>query len=259
MTDAGLFKTTDAGANWTAVNAGLPQWRPLVSILEIDPQDTNTLYAVDPCCPNPFKSTNGGAYWTAVYDAARGARLYARDLAIDPRNPRTLYAAGSFIQAGSGPEWGTGVFKSTNGGINWSGVSSGLPVSTRDQSVLVTTLAIDPQNPGTIYAGIGRQGFQARGSGIFKTTNGGTSWSWLNSGLPNYVTALAIDPQNPSTIYAGSGSGVFRSTDGGANWNAVNSGLTTLSVSTLAIDRQNPGTVYAGAADGGVFAITFVP
>jgi photosystem II stability/assembly factor-like uncharacterized protein len=116
---------------------------------------------------------------------------------------------------------------------------------------------IDPHNPSTVYAA----NFYS-GGGVFKSTDGGSSWSGVNSGLParQYYApvALAIDPKNPSTLYAGTWDGVFRTTDGGANWIAVNTGLTTLAVITLAVDPQNPSTVYAGTS-GGLFAITFVP
>jgi photosystem II stability/assembly factor-like uncharacterized protein len=109
-------------------------------------------------------------------------------------------------------------------------------------------LAIDPQNPGTVYAGTS--------GGVFKTTNGGTSWNVSNSGLPTgYIArALVVDPQDPNTIYAGGACGaygpcgIFKSTDGGANWHPINSGLenTVIVVESLAIDPQNSSTLYAG-------------
>src|SRR5262252_6388271 len=109
-------------------------------------------------------------------------------------------------------------------------------------------LAIDPQHPGTVYAGTS--------GGVFKTTNGGTSWNAANSGLPaGYIArALVIDPQNPNTVYAGGACGpygpcgIFKSTDGGSNWRPINSGLesTVIVVESLAIDPQNSSTLYAG-------------
>jgi photosystem II stability/assembly factor-like uncharacterized protein len=72
-----------------------------------------------------------------------------------------------------------------------------------NSGLTVSTLAVDPQNPRTVYAG-------TYGRGVFKTTDGGTSWSAVNSGLTTLsVNSLAIDPQNPNTIYAGTGGGVF--------------------------------------------------
>jgi photosystem II stability/assembly factor-like uncharacterized protein len=117
----------------------------------------------------------------------------------------------------------------------------------------VSALAIDPTTPTTVYAG-------TSGGGVFKSTDGGNSWSAANVGLTALdVRALAIDPQNPTTLYAGtyssagiSGDTVFKSTDGGASWNRVGMfgssewwvslGATT---QALAIDPQNPTVLYA--------------
>ncbi|MDP9337564.1 MAG: hypothetical protein M3P45_01710, partial [Acidobacteriota bacterium] len=124
-----------------------------------------------------------------------------------------------------------------------------------DLSAPVGVLAVDPQRPDTLYAG---------GSvGVLKSTDGGTSWYAVNSGLPGLpdvygVRALVIDPQNSTTLYAAIAGKVFRSTDGAATWSEVTSGLTTLSVTALAIDPSN-STVYAGTYGGGMFAITFAP
>ena len=85
----------------------------------------------------------------------------------------------------------------------------------------IYALAINPQTPDTLYAG-------TYGGGVFKSTNGGTNWTAINTGLTNTnVCALAIDPQTPETLYAGTdGGGVFKSTNGGTNWTAMNTGLT---------------------------------
>jgi photosystem II stability/assembly factor-like uncharacterized protein len=260
-TDTGIFKTTDAGATWTAVNAGLPNGpygHLSVSILEIDPQNGGTIYAVDPCCQNIFKSTDGGATWAGVLalDASglvvRGARLTADAVALDPRNPNTVYAAGFFDQSGQ-QNGENGVLRSTDGGMNWSAVSSGLPVSSRDQSAFVTTVAIDPQNSSAMYAGIGTQGFLAGGSAVFKTTDGGGSWR--NAGMAGFtrVDILAIDPQNTSNVYAGAvdriGYRLYKTANGGASWSWLSSGLPNY-ITDLAIDPQNSGTLYAGSGSG---------
>jgi len=105
----------------------------------------------------------------------------------------------------------------------------------------IRALAINPQNPTTLYAGV-------RAAGVFKSTNGAYSWAAANAGLGNEsVFALAIDSKNPETLYAGTdGGGVFKSSDGGASWSAVNTGLGNLYVRSLAYDSQNPGTIYVG-------------
>src|SRR5215469_14991354 len=108
----------------------------------------------------------------------------------------------------------------------------------------IHSLAIDPQNPSTLYA--------ATSQTVFKSTDEGASWSTADSGLPGTAGALVIDPQNPTTVYAVMGlAGVFKSMDGGASWDAVNSGLPpSWGIRTLAIDPQNPSTLYAGTDYG---------
>ena len=122
----------------------------------------------------------------------------------------------------------------------------------------IYTLAIDPATPTILYAGTI--------NGVFKSTNGGGTWSIANTGLTGAsiygypiasVLALAIDPATPTTIYAGTMyGGVFKSTDAGGNWSRVtNGGLTDRSVSILAIDPLTPSTLYA-ATSSGVFKST---
>ena len=129
------------------------------------------------------------------------------------------------------------------------GVSQSYPVSAGTtvwenigpEGGTVHALAIDPQTPTTLYAG-------TDSGGVFKSTDGGASWSAVNNGLTAaWVLALAIDPQTPTTLYAGTyGGEVFKSTNGGASWSAVNNDLTAAWVWDLAIDPQTPTTLYVG-------------
>ena len=123
------------------------------------------------------------------------------------------------------------MFQSTNSGGSWR--AAGLP------NTNVQALAIDPSTRSTLYAGWGSDvGGLIRG-GVYKSTDGGGSWSAVNTGLSYmYVDAVAIDPSTPSTLYAAGnyGSGVFQSTDGGGSWTAANTGLTNANVHALAID-----------------------
>src|SRR5262249_48631738 len=148
------------------------------------------------------------------------------------------------------------LFKSRDGGKNFSPAISGLPLDG------VGPLAIDPQNPGTLYvwAPSYENGELVPGANVlFQSTDGAASWSPLKPGLRVEVTVtnLLIDPQHTSTLYAGSIRGVWRSTDGGRNWSGINAGLTTLSAYQLAIDPQNTRRVFAGSSGSGVFTITF--
>jgi hypothetical protein len=113
----------------------------------------------------------------------------------------------------------------------------------------VFSIAIDPNDPNTIYAG-------TPGGGIFKSSNGGENWSEVNTGLTHRtVRALVINPKDSNTVYAGTfGRGVFKSTDGGESWSEVNPGLTNRNVTFLAIDPKNSNTIYAGTNGNSIFA-----
>ena len=110
----------------------------------------------------------------------------------------------------------------------------------------IRSLAIDPTNTSTLYAG-------TDGGGVSKSSDMGAGWAGVNSGLTNlFVRGLALDPASTSTLYAGTSRGVFKSSDGGDNWMRVNSGLINISVRALAVDPTNPSTLYAGTSGGGV-------
>jgi photosystem II stability/assembly factor-like uncharacterized protein len=124
---------------------------------------------------------------------------------------------------------------------------------------LVYALAINPVVPTTLYAGtVG---------GVFRSTDGGNSWSAANGGVLDQlgdVRALVINPTSPSILYAGipgSIAGVFRSTDGGNSWSTLSQALAyggafSLYIYSLAIDPVNPSIVYVGIQDEGVFRST---
>ena len=158
--------------------------------------------------------------WTSLGPGNIGGRT--RALLINPFDPNVMYAAGV---AG-------GVWKSTNGGGSWTALNDLL------SNIAFSSLAFDPANTQVIYAGTGEGFFNsdgARGAGIFKTTDGGVNWSFLNSTATSdffFVNDLVVSPNDHSRVYAATRSGVWRSTDGGQSWarslNPVNAGLITV-------------------------------
>ena len=114
---------------------------------------------------------------------------------------------------------------------------------------IVTSLAVDPSNPSTLYA-------VAQLGGIWKSVNGGQSWSASSTGYTGDIAAfLGIVPSSPSTLYVGSNTGVFRSTDSGATWAQRNGNLPAQRVFAMAIDAADPSVLYVSvdAAGGGVY------
>ncbi len=251
-TPVGVFKSTDGGGQWMAVNQGLSDLD--IQALAIDPQTPATLYAAT-FFEGIFKTTDGGSQWVAVngglFDFDRNHKTSppspdVRTLAIDPQTPTTIYAG----------RFGLGIFKSVDGGGHWSAVNVGLP-----EGALVEVLAIDPLTPATVYAGT----FPFVGTAeVFKSTDGGSHWTSVSEGLgEGQVVSLAIDPQTPTILYAGTaqtsfsgpGGQVYKSLDGGAHWSATGSEFDGGVVESLAIDPQTPSTLFAGrfGAIAGVF------
>jgi hypothetical protein len=119
---------------------------------------------------------------------------------------------------------------------------------------------VSPTSPPTLFAIPGERPFEfAPGVGVFRSTDGGGSWTASNSGFPTYETGaigtgildIAVDPASPETVYAATSVGVYKSTDGGNNWIASNTGLTD-EVRKIAIDPVNPSTLYATPNGNGV-------
>jgi photosystem II stability/assembly factor-like uncharacterized protein len=141
-----------------------------------------------------------------------------------------------------------GVYKTRDGGGTW--IAGSPPIAQ------VFSIAIDPKNSGTIYIGAF---YGNRVGSLYKSTDGGASWTAMNAGLPDAsVRAIAIDPQNTETLYAGmsGASGIFKSLDGGANWKQLNASWPQentpvwSSVNSIAIDPENPLKLYVGTSTG---------
>jgi photosystem II stability/assembly factor-like uncharacterized protein len=204
--------------------------------LAIDPQNPSTLYAeVHGQSSGVLKSVDGGNNWTAAYVETDFFQAFTPTLAMDPQNPNTLYVGTN-----------TGIAKTANGGESWTVGTTGLPLGANLRSI-----AVDPRNSGTVYAGY----VGASSGGVFKSTDGGTTWRVMNSGVPAQncsgqvciglaAASIAIDPQDSNRVYAWGPGGLFTSTNGGTSWNAAPSGLPFyFGFVSLAIDPQNPGTI----------------
>jgi hypothetical protein len=143
-------------------------------------------------------------------------------LAYAPSDARTVYAATSV--------WGASrIFRSTDGGSNWSAASEGLP------SLIALSMAIDPASPELVYVGTNQ--------GVWRTTNAGAHWTPCLGPLEGQdVYALAVDLRNPGRVFAGvQGSGstpIYRSDDGGASWTAASRGLPDTNVEAIATDPR---------------------
>jgi photosystem II stability/assembly factor-like uncharacterized protein len=226
-----VWKTTSSGAAWTP--AGLAGKQVLQ--LALDPQDPRVLLA-STLYDGLYRSADAGASWTKV--VAGLDRLDVTALVVDPAAPATVYAGTTFLGPGYDPG---GVMKSTDGGGTWASTTPGLAFNVR-------AIALDPSAPATLYIGID----YLTGGSLFKTTNGGLSWTQPNTGLPTvFINALAIDPQRPATVYAATGQGLFKTTDAAGHWAMVDT-VAPVVMTAVATDPTTPDVVYL-AGGGGLF------
>ena len=202
----------------------------------IDPAHPGALYAN--AGGRLFKTTDSAAHWSEFGTPS------VTILAVDPQTPSTLYGSRN-----------SALFKSTDGGLTWNPSDAGIPCP-----CYIRTFAIDPADPNVLYAAYNGTSGNVSG-GVFKSTDGGETWSMAAAGLPvqsangklySGVTALVIDPTDSGTMYALPAlGGIFKSTNGAATWSPVNSGLPDdLSIGSLAIDPRNPKTLYASPEAG---------
>jgi hypothetical protein len=258
---AGIFKSVDGGAHWTAINTGFAAAEvimPAVTTLAIDPAMPSTVYAVTDI--GLFKSIDSGASWEVTSRGLTGPSPIGA-FVVDAHTPGTVYAATDYT-----------AFRSTDGGADWEAIYHFLdpPTSSFDPSlgrvVLTTALA----SPGVLYVGTsilhcidthcrgGPSGPQcicehaSPSSAISIVSAEGTVTHPLPSvGFDDGLGALAIDPATPTTIYAGTDFGaVLKSTDAGGDWVAVGTTGSSSSILVLAIDPAIPETIYAGTHDG---------
>jgi photosystem II stability/assembly factor-like uncharacterized protein len=200
---AGVYKSEDAGITWFPAKNGLPN--ESVVALTILPDANSTILASLNNGNGIYASSDKAGTWSLLGKPSGGGGATAVMFAISA-DKKSIYVVVS----------DQGVMRSDNGGQSWTPSNEGLPKDS-DQ-VLVLTLAVDPGDPNILYAGTG--GFVGQGAGVYKSTDGGDSWSAANKGMLDYrITALAVDPRQPQTIYAGSDRGdLFKSTDAGQNW-----------------------------------------
>jgi len=150
-------------------------------------------------------------------------------IALHPTNPSIMYVATN-----------DAVYKTRDSGRSWEQFPA-------FSSRRVTTLAIDPQLPATVYSG-------TMGDAVYKSPDGGQHWLPHNVGLKehvSYVNQFVFHPVRNETIYLASTVGVFRTTDGGRTWDEQMAGMKEVHiVVALAMDPKNPSLLYAGTTGG---------
>ncbi|GIV40837.1 MAG: hypothetical protein KatS3mg034_0147 [Vicingaceae bacterium] len=245
-TSNGVYKTNNAGNTWTQVQTGS------FYDIEYKPNDTTVVYA---CTDQFYKSTNGGASFTLITSGLPSASASIRmAIAVTPANASYVY-----VLVGSQTDYGFyGFYRSTNSGTSFTLMANspnllGWSSTGNDQGGQAwydLAIAASPTNANTVVVG---------GINIWKTTNGGSSWSlighWTGSGGADYVHAdihdLIFYPNNGSTIFAATDGGIFKTTDGGVNWVDISSNLPIAQIYRLGLSVTDANKVITGWQDNG--------
>jgi photosystem II stability/assembly factor-like uncharacterized protein len=227
-----------------------------ITDLAIHPDHPNTIYA-GAACGGVFKSTDNGVSWTPIFDEQGTPSIGA--LAIHPDDPQILYV-GAGEANGSGDSYpGTGIYKSTDGGSDWTHM--GL-----ENSYHIGRIAIHPLSPETVFVAASGKLFGTNlERGIYRSTDGGATWERkLFISDSTAAVDVALDPTDPDIVYAamwerlrgpdrrkvgGWTSGVHKSTDGGDTWYQLTNGLPasadTVGRIGLSVCASSPNVIYA--------------
>jgi photosystem II stability/assembly factor-like uncharacterized protein len=274
-TNGGVWKTTDYGIVWKPIFDEQPTGS--IGALAVAPSNPNIVYVGSgEGLQRPDLSTGDGIYKST--DAGKTwSHLGLRDgqqipqIIVDPRNPERLFVA--VLGHPYGPNEERGIFRSTDGGKTFQ------KVLYKDADTGGVDLAFDPANPDHIYAVLwqARQGpwengvFSGPGSGLYESTDGGTTWKPLIKGLPTFAQqglgriGIAIAPSDPRRMYAAvqasgtitingetrSAGGLYRSDDAGQSWYKATENALVVSrgddFAEVKVHPKNPDIVFTGS------------
>lgn len=269
----GALASGAGGTSWRELrDAGDPE-APIIRFLTASP---DAIYAQKPGRETIVRSTDRGASWTELASPGLGGTFNA--LAVDPRRPAILYA-GSLENTGNDLPF-CHLARSVDAGRSWSCLAGEASVVSIQVEPTTSTpyligaqnlfalvggtrvefrstglpadgtldFDFDPRRAGTLYA--------ATVSGLFKTVNGGRSWTRASRGLPAGATvySVAVDPHREGVVYAGLEERVFRSLDAGRSWQRLGTGLPAEApIVELLPSASDPHRLYAVAAGRGLF------
>ena len=259
-TGGGVWKTTDAGISWKNVSDGFFKMGSVgaIAVAESDPNivvvgmgEHAARGVMTSMGDGVYKSMDAGKTWTHLgLDRTR----HISDVVIHPNNPNIIYVTGQGAQYA--PSLDRGVYKTTDGGKNWSKILS------VNNTTGASSLSMDMNNPRILYASMWQHRrypwvIESGGehSGLYKSSNGGDTWEKLKDGLPEAFgkSGISVSRANSERVFAvieaeGDKGGVYRSDDAGKKWKQINKNRVNIARSwyymEIFADPQNENTVY---------------
>ncbi|HUX67541.1 MAG TPA: hypothetical protein VMV31_08625 [Terriglobales bacterium] len=229
--DGGVWKTTNAGVSWTPLFD--QESVQSIGAVAVAPSDPNIIYVGtgEGCLRNDisygngmYKSTDGGKTWQHI---GLDDTQHIAHVLVDPKDPNRVFVAA--MGHASGPNVERGIFRTTDGGRTWQ------KVLYKNDKTGGVDVAFDPNNTQTLYAGLyqflrlpWRADSGGPGSGLYKSTDGGSTWTQLTGhGLPAGVwgkigVAVAADSTRVYALIEAKAGGLYVSNDSGATWKLVN-------------------------------------
>jgi photosystem II stability/assembly factor-like uncharacterized protein len=234
-TGKSLERSTNGGASWQPIHGGVTEGAgnfQFIHPFAMDPTNSQRLWYGGAFA---WRSNDRGASWTRVsqFFASRIASW-----AVSPSDPNRVYVGVQHLgTATSGVIFTTTAGTTATGAVTWP--------SAQPRQGYVSSIAVDPVNPLVAYATYSTYNFGTHVGHVFKTVNGGGSWSRIDATLPDIpVHSVVVHPTRPDTIYIGTDLGVFVTVDGGTGWMRENTGFANVIVEHLQI------------LDGRLFAFT---
>jgi photosystem II stability/assembly factor-like uncharacterized protein len=234
----GLWRSTDQGQTWVKVR-NADDWFDV----KWKPGDPNTVYAAkgEAGSGNGVKiSTDDGATWSAASNGLPfGFQIGKLKIAVTPANPNAVYA---IINDASGSPT-IGIYKTTDGGANWTAQNTTVNVG-GGQGWYNLTIAADPNNEALVIAG---------GVQLYRSTTNGITWSTTGGGVHVDHHAIAYEPGSNSNLWVGSDGGLWQSTNDGVSWIDKNNGLVTYQFYDICVNNNDatPYYIMGGTQDNG--------
>ncbi len=248
--ERGIYKTSDGGLNWENVLYVSDSTGGIDVVL--NPESPDIVYAAmwervrrpnrrsygGPTC-GIYKSTNGGVNWEELSQGLPSPSNNVGRIGLDICNsdPNVLYA----IYADE-VGYFEGVYKTDNHGISWTQTNdASLSNCFYSYGWWFGRIEVDPVDPDIAYV---------IGFDLYKTSNGGNSWSHISNGVHVDQHGVAIDPMNNNRVFLGNDGGYYISENGGNSWDWINI-LPITQFYTCEIDEQYPERLYGGTQDNG--------